>query len=36
MIEFTQGQRKTIASGLFVVALAAVVAFVGFVAWLVL
>jgi len=36
MIEFTEGQRKTIASGLFVVALAVVFAFVGFVAWLVL
>ena len=34
MIEFTENQRKTVARGLFVVALAAVVAFVGLVAWL--
>ena len=36
MIEFTQGQRKTIATGLTVLSLALVVAFVTFTAWLVL
>lgn len=36
MIEFSEGQRKTIASGLFVFALAVVFAFVGFMAWLLL
>ncbi len=36
MIEFSESQRKTVACGLFVLALAAVAAFVGFVAWLVL
>ena len=36
MIEFTEGQKKTVATGLSVLALAAVAAFVGFVAWLVL
>ena len=36
MIEFTQGQRKTIATGLTVLSLAFVVAFVVFTVWLVL
>ncbi|MBQ7234332.1 MAG: AI-2E family transporter [Kiritimatiellae bacterium] len=36
MIEFTEGQRKTVASGLTVLSLAAVFAFVGVVAWLLL
>ena len=36
MIEFTEGQRKTVATGLTVLSLALVVAFVTFTAWLVL
>ena len=36
MIEFTEGQKKTVASGLTVLSLAAVFAFVGVVAWLLL
>ena len=36
MIEFTKSQRKTIATGLTVLSVALVVAFVAFTAWLVL
>ncbi|MGN0854709.1 MAG: AI-2E family transporter [Kiritimatiellia bacterium] len=36
MIDFTEGQRKTVAAGLTLLSLAVVVAFVSFVAWLVI
>ena len=36
MIEFTEGQRKTVATGLTVLSLTLVVAFAAFTAWLVL